>query len=72
MSTPIIRHPLNELGRRLMAAVISVEAGCTVDQALHRYVPSVVDASWCEAGSTMLIALRVELPRILEEGKKRQ
>jgi hypothetical protein len=44
-------HPYDELGRRLLASVISYRLGYAgVDRTLKEKVPETVDSSWSELG----------------------
>jgi len=47
-------HPYNELGRRLLAAVISYRMGYAgVDRVLKNTVPPKVETSWADLGATL-------------------
>jgi len=47
-------HPYNELGRRLLASVVSHRLGYAgVDRTLKEKVPKTVDTSWAELGATL-------------------
>jgi hypothetical protein len=57
----------HELGRRLIAALLSFEHGLSMDYALQTCVPQDVHVSWDELGRTLLRGLRTEFdPEICE------
>jgi hypothetical protein len=54
-------HPDNELGRRLLAAVLSYRMGRTsVDWTLEHEIPEVVNNCWSELGQRLLALALVE------------
>lgn len=47
-------HPYNELGRRLLASIISYRLGYAgVDRVLKEMVPKTVDTSWAELAAVV-------------------
>ena len=50
----------HELGRRLIAALLSYEHGLGMDHTLQAFVPQQVHASWDELGRTLLRGLHAE------------
>ncbi len=68
MSEP---HPYNELGRRLLAAVMGYNLGLSsVDYVLRKYVPEVVHTDWAELAQDLSIGLFEETSRLSYETGK--
>ncbi len=71
MKPTTLPDPAVELGRRLLAAVISYRLGIGLDYALKKYVPQDINPSWCELGRALLTgmtdhfvaAIRNDLPQ---------
>ena len=54
MDSPTVPDPDVELGRRIIAALLSYHLGIGLEYALKRYVPAEVDPSWSELGRGLL------------------
>jgi len=57
----LIASARNELGRRLLAALMSYRLGIGLDYCLKTYVPEVVDSRWGQIGLDLLEELRPKL-----------
>jgi hypothetical protein len=67
-------QPYNELGRRLLGAVLSYQAGsASVDRVLKRYVPEIVAPCWAELGQRLLsiLAGQSDTPALLTLHRRR-
>ena len=50
-----VPHDYNEIGRRILAAVLSYQLRLRgLDYTLRQHVPEVVDPFWCEIGEQLL------------------
>jgi hypothetical protein len=58
-----------ELGRRLLAAVLSYRYGIGLDYTLKRYVPQQIDPSWGELGWALLRAIANQAGVPINPGK---
>jgi hypothetical protein len=58
-----------EIGRRLLAAVLSYRYGIGLDYTLKRYVPQQIDPSWGELGWTLLKAIANQSAAPINPGK---
>jgi len=54
MKPTTLPDPKVELGRRLLAALLSYQLGVGLDYALKKYVPREIDPSWGELGHALL------------------
>jgi hypothetical protein len=54
MKPTTLPDPYMELGRRLLAAVLSYQLGIGLEYALKNYVPREIDPSWGELGHALL------------------
>ena len=54
MSDPEV-HRYNDLGRRIVAAIVSYHMGLrSLDYTLREYTPELVDEYWCDLGKQLL------------------
>ena len=58
-----------ELGRRLLAAILSYRYRIGMDYALKRYIPETIDPSWGELGWHLLCAVDSQATALLHPEK---
>jgi hypothetical protein len=58
-----------ELGRRLLAALLSYHYRVGMDYALKQYIPEVIDPAWGELGWQLLCAVNSQVDALLHPEK---